>query len=189
MSALHRIAFAETRPLAPVPAKAVLGRLPLERVLPQDTHSVVDYVAAGAYFLSAALARTKRGRVMGLLLGTKVLGTSVLTDCRLSIAKVIPIELHEIVDHVAGSSAIAAPLALGYVARDPAASILQMATGAVVLAASLFTDYRAVRGVGRAVRSQGGPAPHRMPRRPRVAEAQRPLEGLAAPSMLPTENL
>ncbi|MDF2695111.1 MAG: hypothetical protein K0S65_3494, partial [Labilithrix sp.] len=43
LASLERIVFAELRPSSPVPAKPVLGVLPLRRVLPQEAHSVVDY--------------------------------------------------------------------------------------------------------------------------------------------------
>jgi hypothetical protein len=42
MSSLERIVFAEQRPSAPVPAKRVLGALPLARVVPQGAHTVMD---------------------------------------------------------------------------------------------------------------------------------------------------
>jgi hypothetical protein len=37
-----------------------------------------------------------------------------MTDYRLSVAKVIPIEAHEVIDHAWGLAAIAAPFVLGY---------------------------------------------------------------------------
>jgi hypothetical protein len=181
MASLERVVFAELRPASPIPAKPLFGVLPLRRAIPQDVHSVMDYVSAAAYALSAKLALTDRGRAVGLALGTSVAGVSLLTDYHLSAAKVIPIELHELLDHATGASAIAAPFVLGYVKRDPVAAAIQIATGVGVVLASLFTDYRAVRGVGRARRSRGGPMALSR-RRNRVPDVQRPLEGLSAPS-------
>ena len=58
MASLERIIFAELRPSSPVPAKPVLGGLPLRRVVPQLVHSLADYVAAIALLASAKLAKT-----------------------------------------------------------------------------------------------------------------------------------
>ncbi|HVH46759.1 MAG TPA: hypothetical protein VM925_30665 [Labilithrix sp.] len=185
MSSLERIVFAELRPSAPVPAKPVLGVLPLARVIPQDVHSVMDYLVTAAYLVSAGLAKTPRARAAGIFLAANVGTVSMLTDYRLSLAKVIPIEVHEVLDHVSGSGAVAAPFVLGYRKRDPIASAIQIATGIGTILASLFTDYRAQQGVGRAMRSRGGPRTRRFGRRRRVPEVQRPLEGFANPSVLP----
>lgn len=189
LASLERVVFAELWPSSPVPAKQVFGALPLKRVIPQAAHSAVDLLAAGAYLLSARLARTPRARAVGMLLGGAVAGLSLLTDSRLALARVLPIELHELLDHASGAVAINAPFALGYVKRDPIASLIQIVTGTSVVVVSLLTDYRAVRGVARALRSRGGPRPARRPRkvfgRTRVREAQRPLEGFASPSALP----
>ncbi len=162
MGAIERVVFAELRPLAQVPAKPLFGVLPLARVVPQDVHSMIDYASAGAFFLSAALARTARGRAMGILLGSSIGGASMVTDYRLSLAKVIPIELHELLDHSGGAMAASAPAILGYAKKDPVASAIQILTGLATIAVSLFTDYRADRGVSRPRRSRGGPeAGHR----------------------------
>lgn len=213
LAALDRIVFAEARPTEQVPAKPLLGVLPLARVVPQDAHSVLDYAAAAAYFASAKLARTARGRFVGAMLGAKVTGVSAITDYRLSLAKVVPIEAHEGFDYIGSASAIAAPFVLGYVRKDPVASLLQIGAGIATLMASLVTDYRADKGIGRALRSRGGPGRFRKARRKapvaeaaivrrlpdsepgpflasfdeprRVSEVQRPLEGLAGPSYLP----
>ena len=190
LSALERVVFAELRPSSPVPAKPLFGALPLARTISQDAHSVMDYVAAAAYLVSAKVAVTRRGRAVGMALGTSVAGGSSLTDYRLSVAKVIPIELHELLDHASGTAAVIAPLLLGYVRRDPVASAIQMVTGISVIALSLFTDYRAERGVGRALRSKGGPrAVRRRLHKPRVPEVQRPLEGLSGASVLPRAHI
>ncbi len=157
LSALDRVVFAQLRPEEAVPAKPLFGRLPLKRIVPQDVHAILDYVSVASLLVSAKLARTRRGRVVGLLLGGSVGGAALATDYRLSAKKVLPVELHELLDHAAGVGAILAPVVLGYFAKDPVASILQMATGLGQVVVSLLTDYRAERGVGRALRSRGGP--------------------------------
>jgi hypothetical protein len=164
--------------------------LPLARVIPQDVHSIGDYLMSAAYFASAVVARTRRARSMGLLLGCGVAGVSLTTDYRLSLMKLLPIETHEVLDHVSGLKAASAPFALGYINKDPIASAIQIAAGLGTIALSLVTDYRADRGVTYSRRSKGGPSPRRdrLPKnvRNRVREVQRPLEGFAGPSYLPS---
>lgn len=177
----ERILYAHRHPWGRVPSKPLLGVLPLARVIPMDLHSVADYLCAGSYALSARLARTRRGRFVGIALGASVGGASLATDYRLSLVKAIPIEVHEVLDHVSGLSAISMPFLLGYAKRDPLASFVQIATGLVACVASLFTDYRASKGRTWPRRWRGGPellAPR--DDRPRVPEAQRPLEGLSS---------
>ena len=215
LAALDRVVFAESRPGEQVPAKPLFGTLPLARVVPQDVHSILDYVAAAGYAASAIVARTTRARVVGTLLGAQVAGVSAATDYKLSATKVVPVELHECFDYVSGASAVAAPFVLGYLRKDPLAALLQIGAGLTTIVASLFTDYRADKGVGRALRSRGGPARYRNARRQiqkepargaapiapvavlknlaratleprRVAEVQRPLEGLSGPSAIPS---
>jgi hypothetical protein len=190
MEAVERIIFAEKQPASAIPSKPVLGILPLARVIPQDVHSIGDYLVAGAYLASALVARTRRGRSMGLLLGCGVAGVSMTTDYRLSLMKLLPIETHEALDHLSGLKAATAPFALGYVKKDPIASAIQIVAGLSTIAISLFTDYRADRGVTYSRRSKGGPSPRRdrLPKnvRNRVPEIQRPLEGFAGPSYLPS---
>jgi hypothetical protein len=142
---------------------------------------VIDYVAAFALLASAKVARTRRARAVGLVLGAQLGGAALVTDSRLSAANWLRIELHEVVDHVSGGSAVLAPFLLGYRRTDPLASALQIAAGAGTILASLFTDYRAQAGISRPVRSRSA----RGRRGPRVAEVQHPLEGFAASSVLP----
>lgn len=156
LAALERIVFAELRPASPVPAKVVLGSLPLARVIPQGVHSVFDYVAAAAYLASAALATRPRARIVGAVLGVKVAAASLLTDYRLATTRRLPIETHEAMDYVVGIGAIVTPLALRYRTKDRVAAGIQMAVGVATVLVSLFTDYRADRGVGYSLRSRIG---------------------------------
>ena len=130
----------------------LLGRLPLARLIPQDVHSIADY-ANGAMVGVGVGAWDPRAKVASLVLASAVVGVSALTDYRLSLAKVIPIEAHEAIDHLWGISCIAAPFLFGYWKTSPKTAIAHVATGAVTILASLFTDYRAYRGVGRANRA------------------------------------
>lgn len=185
VAAADRVVFGVLRPAAPVPSMPVLG-LPTRRLVPQDVHSVMDYLAAGAFALSAKLATTSRGRAVGAILAGKIAGVSALTDYRLSLVKAIPVEVHEVLDHATGITGAAAPLVLGYAKKDPIAATIQIATGVAMVVASLFTDYRATKGLSWPVRSKGGPSKRDLDiagGQVAVARGARPLEGLAsAPS-------
>ncbi len=126
-----------------VPSRRLLGRLPIARLIPQDVHSLLDYAGALGLAVASFLADSPRARVAGMALGAGTLGVSLTTDYRLSVAKLIPIETHEVLDYVVGAAAIAAPFLLGYRRRDPLVSAVQVASGAALLLVSMFTDYRA----------------------------------------------
>jgi hypothetical protein len=128
------------------PARPLLRVLPLKRWIPQDVHSVMDYtdgltVASGA--LMADCSPT--ARMASMALGASVIGVSLLTDYRLSAAKVIPIRTHEALDYLWGASCIAAPFVLGYWKKSPATAMTHVAVGVGTILASLFTDYRSYK--------------------------------------------
>lgn len=182
LASAERVSIALWDPTGRVPSKPLFGALPIARVVPQDVHSVLDYVHAAGFFASAKLARTGRARAVGIALGLGLGGASAITDYRLSVAKVLPIELHETLDYAGGLTAIAAPFVLGYVKKDPIAALLHIGLGIGTIVTSLFTDYRASKGVTWPNRSKGGPqlgAP-RGANGVRVTEVQRPLEGLSS---------
>jgi hypothetical protein len=185
LASAERVSIALWDPTDRVPSKPLLGGLPIARVIPQDVHSALDYVHSAGFFASAKLARTGRGRAVGVALGLGMGGASAITDYRLSAVKVLPIELHETLDYVGGLTAIAAPFVLGYVKKDPVAALLHIGLGIGTIVTSLFTDYRASKGLTWPTRSKGGPqlGPQHGRRGIRVQEVQRPLEGLSsAPS-------
>lgn len=177
LASAERVSIGLWDPNERVPSKPVLGMLPLARAIPQDVHSVLDYVHAAGFFVSAKIARTSRGRAMGMALGLGLGGASVITDYRLSVAKILPIEAHETLDYAGGISAIAAPFLFGYVKKDPIAAMIHIGLGIGTVLTSLFTDYRASKGVTWPTRSNGGP---QLGARSRVEDAQRPLEGLSS---------
>ena len=129
------------------PSLPVLGVLPVARWIPQDIHTGLDYLGAGQALLSAALAEDPVCRSVGLLNAVMAVSVSAVTDDRLSFAKVIPIEVHEVIDHAWGLGMVLAPFALGYWKKSPVASAIQVGAGLCHMAASLLTDYRAARGV------------------------------------------
>ena len=187
LASAERVSTALWDPTARVPSKPLLGgggwpSLPIARVVPQDVHSVLDYVHSAGFFASAKVARTGRARAVGIALGLGMGGASAITDYRLSAVEVLPIELHEKLDYVGGLTAIAAPFVLGYVKKDPIAALLHIGLGIGTVVTSLFTDYRASKGLTWPTRSKGGPqlgAPHGE-KGIRVGEVQRPLEGLSS---------
>jgi hypothetical protein len=66
----------------------------------------------------------------------------------LSLAKVIPIEVHEVIDYAFGFSVMLAPFVLGYYKRAPLVAALHVTVGVGTVVASALTDYRAYLGVG-----------------------------------------
>jgi hypothetical protein len=141
--------LAWTGPTCDVPSRPLLGVLPLARVVPQDAHSILDYASAVAFGSTVLFSRTKEARITGAVLQTMMTTGALVSDTRMSAAKLVPIELHEIHDYLWGAAAVAAPFALGYAQKDRAAAAVHVATGALLLVSSLFTDYRGATGKGR----------------------------------------
>ena len=132
----------DDRPLSHgVPARSLAG-LPLVRAIPQDVHSILDYATALAVAVAAFVAGQRRARIACGIIGGVGVAQSLVTDYRLSAVKLMPIEVHEVRDYVWGAVNIAAPFVLGYRKRDRVASAIQIAAGATVILAALFTDYR-----------------------------------------------
>ena len=121
--------------------------LPIRRVIPVDVHSVMDY-AGGATVASAGwMSGSAAACTAGSALSAIVVGVSLFTDYRLSLKKLIPIEVHEIADYVWGASCILAPFVFGYAKKSKLAAWTHIVVGASTIIASLFTDYRGMRGV------------------------------------------
>lgn len=131
------------------PSRPLLGRLPLARIVPQDVHSVMDYLDGGGVLLGAFMSDCPRARAASWVIGTSGVVASAVTDYRLSLAKLLPIETHEKIDYAFGISAISAPFLFGYRKTAPLVAATHIAIGIGAILASLFTDYRAFRGVGR----------------------------------------
>lgn len=127
------------------PSKPVLGALPIARWIPMDVHSMMDYGNAALIAGLATQTRLPEARTASLVLGAAVGSVSLITDYRLSLAKLIPIEVHEVIDHLWGIAAIAAPFVFGYWKRAPKVSLVHVLAGASTIVASLVTDYRAVK--------------------------------------------
>lgn len=131
---------------AGVAARPLFGVLPLKRFIPQDVHSVLDY--ANAFTVtSVSLGATSPACTVGTALGLSYLGVSLLTDYRLSVRKLIPIEVHEVLDYVWSLSAIAAPFVFGYARKSPVVAMIHIMVGVSTIIGSLLTDYRSQVGV------------------------------------------
>lgn len=128
-------------------SRPLFGRLPLRRWIPQDVHSLLDYQGGTATALAGILSDDPVAKAAGIALGSSVIGVSLLTDYRLSLTKLIPIEAHEIADYVYGAAAILAPFVLGYAKRSPVAAALHVVVGLSTILASLVTDYRSQTGM------------------------------------------
>jgi hypothetical protein len=130
------------------PAEPLLKVLPIKRLIPQDVHSMMDYVdglTAATGFFMAENDDDDAACWASLALGASVIGVSLLSDYRLSLAKVIPIRAHETLDYVWGASCIAAPFVLGYHKSSPRVALTHIMVGAGTILASLFTDYRSYK--------------------------------------------
>jgi hypothetical protein len=126
-------------------APKLLGFLPIARLIPQDIHSVLDYVDGLTVASGALLDDNPTAFTASLALGAADIGVSLMTDYRLSAVKLIPIRTHEAIDHLWGLSCIAAPFLLGYWKKAPRVAMTHVMTGAMTILASLFTDYRSYK--------------------------------------------
>jgi hypothetical protein len=129
-----------------IPAPMLFRVLPLTRWIPQDVHSGLDYASGLAAASGFFFAKDDDAACWSsIALGASMVGVSMLTDYRLSVAKVIPIRAHEALDHVFGIACIALPFALGYYKTSPRLAITHIAIGVSSILVSLFTDYRSVK--------------------------------------------
>jgi hypothetical protein len=88
-----------------------------ENMIPLKVHNILDYVAGaflllcpalfGFYYLDAA-------RYTFWVLGAGLIAYSLLTQYQYSIAKLIPVKAHMVMDVLAGIVLILAPMVLGY---------------------------------------------------------------------------
>ncbi len=130
-----------------IAARPVARVLPLARWIPQDVHSVLDYASALTLATAGIVGRDPAACVTGWTLAASGAAVSAVTDDRLSLAKLLPIEVHEIIDHVRGLSAVALPFLLGFHRRSRLSTVLSVVAGVSTVLASLVTDYRAQRGI------------------------------------------
>src|SRR5215212_8438575 len=84
------------RPLSRgVPARPLLGFLPLHRSLPMDLHTLLlDYMGSAQVASVGFLTGDRTARRVSLALGLSYGLASLLSDYRLSLVKAIPIRVH-----------------------------------------------------------------------------------------------
>lgn len=121
--------------------------IPIKRTIPMDLHSLLDYGNALEAFALGAFSKSPAAKMANYVVGTKTLGISLMTDYRLSLVKWVPIEVHEMADYTYGVAMLTTPFLFGYWKTEPVITALQVAMGVTTIFASLFTDYRAQRGV------------------------------------------
>lgn len=146
-----RMLARELAPSLEIPSRPLLGFLPVVRAVPQDVHSIMDYLHGFAMAGSAFFSEKPGARFVGVSLGASLLTVSAMTDYRLSLRNIIPVETHEVFDYVWGGAAIALPFVLGYAKKRPLLAALQVALGVRSITLALMTDYRAAKGRGRPV--------------------------------------
>ncbi|HEX8433946.1 hypothetical protein [Archangium sp.] len=129
------------------PSQPLFRVLPLARLIPQDLHSLGDYLGAIGVGTMAASSGTSRGRFAGLMLALSGVGVSLFTDYRLSLKKWVPIEVHEAIDYVWSFTTIASPWLFGYAKKAPAVALGQVLAGVGYIVFSALTDYRGQVGV------------------------------------------
>ena len=113
-------------------SRPLLG-LPLARLIPQDVHSTFDYVGGLTTAVVGALADAAPARATAMMFGFGTIAISLFTDYRMSLWKVVPVEVHETLDYTVGFSNLAAPFAFGYRKRERLVSAIQI-FGAVAVA-------------------------------------------------------
>ena len=86
------------------------------KVIDPDTHAVLDYLTASAFFVAGAASwdGNKRAGIAALINGFMVLGMSLFTDYSGSAAKLIPFETHGKLDVVQMAMAATMPTVMGF---------------------------------------------------------------------------
>ncbi|HEX8698026.1 MAG TPA: hypothetical protein VF815_04270 [Myxococcaceae bacterium] len=123
------------------------GGLPLRRWVPQGVHSVTELAVGAAVAVAGGLSGVETARRVGLGLGLGLAGVTLLTDTRVTLSRLVPIELHELTDYGWGVAAIAAPFVGGYARRAPLTAAVHVLAGAAMLLGAFVTDYRCRSGM------------------------------------------
>lgn len=86
-------------------------------MLSLKTHNILDYVFGVVFILCPAIfgfSDVDAARNVFVVLGAGLIGYSLLTDYRYSIAKLIPLGAHMMLDLILGFAFMLAPTVLGY---------------------------------------------------------------------------
>lgn len=128
-------------------SRPLLG-LPIARLIPQDVHSTFDYAGGFTTAVAGAMAEAGAARATAMIFGLSTIALSLFTDYRMSLWKLVPVEIHETLDYTVGFASLAAPFAFGYRKRERLVSAIQIFGGAAEVIVALFTDYRSYRRSG-----------------------------------------
>src|SRR6187399_1858164 len=87
-----------------IPSTPLLKVLPIARVIPQDVHSVMDYLDGATVAAGAMITKCPKATAASWLIGGSGIAASAMTDYRLSLKRLIPIEAHEVIDYTFGAA-------------------------------------------------------------------------------------
>jgi hypothetical protein len=132
---------------AGVLSRPLPGGLPVRRWVPQGVHSVTELALGAAVAVAGGLSGVEPAARAGLALGLGLAGVTLLTDSRVTLSRLVPIELHELTDYGWGVAAIAAPFVGGYARQAPVTAAVQVLAGAALLLGAFVTDYRCRSGM------------------------------------------
>jgi len=110
-------------------------------------HSLLDYRGGVLALVAGQLSSNPVARRAGRVLGACAICLALVTDTRLSVAKLVPIEAHEVGDYVLGKAAVLAPFVLGYARTNPVVAAVHVLVGLSSIGVALVTDYRCVTGM------------------------------------------
>jgi len=118
------------------------------KVLSPQTHALVDYGVAGAFFLGARLlwGSSRRAAIASLACGAAETAIILLTDYPGGVAKVISFAKHGRLDAAMSGTVAMLPMLLGFRDRKKSALFRAQAVGIAVTAG--MTDFEAA-GAGR----------------------------------------
>ena len=104
-----------------------------------STHGILDYLTVGALFLLSRMFGWNRrvsSLLGGLALGT--LGYSLVTRYEFSVAKMLPMKAHLILDALSGLALVFAPTF--FRSRNPLVNATLIGTGVFEVAVAISTD-------------------------------------------------
>ena len=111
------------------------------KVITIKIHGILDYVTVVAFALIPSLfGLSGVPMYLSYTLATVHFLMSVLTNYPLSVAKVIPIKLHKIVESIVGPVLVVIPWLLGFSA-DMTARWVFVGAGLVIIAVGALTKY------------------------------------------------
>jgi hypothetical protein len=129
---------------------------PLPRMLSPKAHSVVDYIAAGSFLISAGFfwQRNQRAALAALICGGSELAVSLMTDYPGGVTKRISFRRHREID--LGLAAMTATMPEFLAFKDDAERKFFLAQGALITAATELTQFpeKARRGEKRIKRTK-----------------------------------